>query len=188
MLGALEIGKYYRGRAEREPVCWQGLDALNQRLFISTHETVLPTLLRNFDRYSMSNGVEIRMPFMDHRVVSFAFALPWESKIRKGYSKAIVRDALAQFMPQEVVARRNKVGFNSPIVDWMKGPLRAFMLDTIGSQSFKECQLIDSEKAGNAIRDVINNPLARFSQGERAWVLIAPYLWERAVIQREAVI
>jgi asparagine synthase (glutamine-hydrolysing) len=173
-------------RDVRHPA-WEGLDYLNRQLYISTHETILPTLLRNYDRYSMANGVEIRMPFMDHRIVSFAFSIPWSSKVRDGYSKAIIRDAMAQFMPREVAYRKTKIGFNSPIVDWMKGPLKAYFLDTISCQSFKTSGLIDSQNVEKSIRYVIDNPDAKFSDGERAWTMLTPYLWERAVINGEGV-
>lgn len=161
---------------------WHGLGHLNQQLYTSTHETILPTLLRNYDRYSMANGVEIRMPFMDHRIVSLAFSLPWTSKLRGGFAKAIIRDAMAPFMPHEVAYRKTKIGFNSPIVDWMKGPLKTYFLDTISSQSFKESTLIDSQEVATAVRNVIEKPNAKFSEGELAWTMLTPYLWERAVL------
>jgi len=162
---------------------WPGLDRLSQALYESTHYTVLPTLLRNYDRYSMANGVEIRMPFMDYRVVSFAFSLPWNSKLRRRFTKTIVRDAMAKFMPDEIAFRRAKIGFNSPIVDWMKGPLREFLLDTIASHSFKRCELIDPDSVSEMVRGVINNPRAQFTDGEKAWTMLTPYLWEKAVVR-----
>jgi asparagine synthase (glutamine-hydrolysing) len=168
---------------EKHPA-WKHLGSLNQQLYTSTHETILPTLLRNYDRYSMANGVEIRMPFMDHRIVSFAFALPWASKIRKGFSKAIIRDAVAQYMPMEVAYRKTKIGFNSPMVDWMQGSLKSFMLDTISSSTFKECQLINPTAVANKIRYVIGNPDAKFADAELAWTMLTPFLWEQSVIKR----
>ena len=164
---------------------WKNLGHLNQQLYISTHETILPTLLRNYDRYSMSNSVEIRMPFLDYRILSFAFSLPWTSKIRGGFSKAIIRDAVAPYMPAEVTYRKTKLGFNSPIVDWMKGPLKNFMMDSINSQAFRTCNLINPAQVSHAVLNVINNPNAKFSDGENAWRLLNPYLWERAVIHRK---
>jgi len=168
---------------EQHPL-WKKLGSLNQRLYASTHDTILPTLLRNYDRYSMANGVEIRMPFMDHRIVSYAFSLPWSSKIRNGYSKAIIRDAVAEFMPKEVTYRKTKMGFTSPMLDWMRDPLKVFMLDMISSRSFKECQLIDAAEVANAIRRVIGDPAAKHTQALRAWTLLSPYLWEQAVVRR----
>lgn len=163
---------------------WHELDALNKTLYVSTHETILPTLLRNYDRYSMANGVEIRMPFMDYRIACFAFSIPWTSKLRNGFSKAIIRDALAGFMPQDIAYRKSKIGLNSPIVDWMKGPLKSFFLDTISSTSFKTCNLINSVAVAAKIRQVIEEPNPSFSLAEQSWIMLTPYLWEQAVIKR----
>jgi asparagine synthase (glutamine-hydrolysing) len=170
---------------ERSHPRWKKFDNLNRILYASTHENVLPTILRNYDRYSMANGVEIRMPFMDHRIVSFAFSIKWTSKIRNGLSKSVVRDAMSPYMPREIAYRKSKVGFNSPIVDWMKGPLKTYFLDIINSSSFKNCELINSSTVANKVRDVIDNPHASFTMGEQAWIHMIPYLWEQAVIKRK---
>lgn len=162
---------------------WKKLDHLGRQLYASTHETVLPTLLRNYDRYSMANGVEIRMPFMDYRIATFAFALPWDSKIRDGFSKSVVRDAVSSFMPKEIAYRKTKIGFNSPVVDWMKGPLREYLLDMILSKEFEYCGLVDVEEAKKSVEYVINSPDAQFVDGERAWMKISPFLWQRSVIR-----
>ena len=164
---------------------WNKLGNLNQRLYESTHKTVLPTLLRNYDRYSMANGVEIRMPFMDYRIVSFAFSIPWKSKVRNGYMKAIVRDAVAPFMPTEIAWRKSKVGFNSPMVDWLKGPLKTHFLDTLASNDCKQCDLIDYEKAYKSITNVISNPNAKFTEAETAWSLLSPYFWEKGFVKHD---
>jgi len=163
---------------------YQQLDNLSRQLYISTHDTVLPTILRNYDRYSMANGVEIRMPFMDHRIVSFAFSLPWTSKIRNGFSKAIIRDAVANLMPKEIAYRKSKIGFNSPIVDWMKGPMKPFFLDTITSQSFQNSDLINHKEVAHKIKNVIHDSNASFLDGEKAWTALTPFLWEQAVVKR----
>ncbi len=176
---------------KRNPVARDGvnpkynqLDHLTRQLYISTHDTILPTILRNYDRYSMANGVEIRMPFMDHRIVTYAFSLPWSSKIRHGYSKAIIRDAVADYIPQKVAYRKTKIGFNSPIVDWMKGPLKPFFMDTIHSQSFKNSDLINFKVVSKKILDVIQDKNASFQSGEQAWTMLSPFLWEQAVLKR----
>jgi len=163
---------------------WGQLDHLSRQLYRSTHETVLPTLLRNYDRYSMANGVEIRMPFLDHRILTFAFALPWHAKLRGGYSKAVIRDAVKPFLPPGIVWRKSKLGFNAPVVDWFKGPLRPIFLDMIADKAFRQCDLIDPVAASGAVHHVIESPHASFQDGERAWTLLMPYLWERAVVKR----
>lgn len=165
---------------------YEKLDALNKTLYVSTHETILPTLLRNYDRYSMANGVEIRMPFMDYRIACFAFSIPWTSKLRNGFSKAILRDAVAGLMPRDIAYRKTKIGLNSPIVDWMKGPLKSFFLDTISCTSFKTCNLINPVAVAAKIQQAIEDPNTSFALAEQAWIMLTPYLWEQAVINRGA--
>ncbi len=187
---AKQFAKNLLGR-DREPKskdnlhpAWRGLDHLNQRLYISTHETILPTLLRNYDRYSMANGVEIRMPFMDHRLVSFAFGLPWTARLRNGFSKAIVRDAVAPYLPSSIAYRRTKIGFTSPTVDWIRGPLKELFQDTMASRPFRESSLIDPVATEQAVCHVMQHPEATLTQGERAWTLMMPYWWEQAVVKQ----
>ena len=144
---------------------WRGLDHLNQQLYVSTHETILPTLLRNYDRYSMANGVEIRMLW------TIAFCLlrfPCRGHPRYGmvFPKRLFV-MLWHLIPAEIAYRKTKIGFSSPMVDWMKGPLKGFMLDTINSQSFRECSLIDGAQIARLVQGIIKNPDARFSDGER---------------------
>lgn len=157
---------------------------LNRALFDQTHRTILPTLLRNYDRYSMANGVELRMPFMDHRIVTFAFALPWTSKVRMGFAKAIVRDAVAPLLPAAIAWRKDKIGFNSPIVDWIRGPLKAFVSDTVAEAGFRTCALVDAASAEAKVRKVVADSNATFQDGERAWAAIVPYLWQKAMFER----
>ncbi|MBQ7562402.1 MAG: asparagine synthase (glutamine-hydrolyzing) [Lachnospiraceae bacterium] len=185
----LKAGKqgYKRVRAQGDPA-YESMDTLNQILYASSHETILPTLLRNYDRYSMASGVEIRMPFLDYRVVSYAMSLSWRSKLHGGYSKSIIRDAMSPFMPKEITYRKTKIGFNTPIVEWMKGPLREYFTDLTDSQDFRNCDLIRPGETRDAVMKVINDPAASFADGEKAFSMLYPYLWEKNVIRhREAV-
>jgi asparagine synthase (glutamine-hydrolysing) len=160
---------------------YKNLDYLNNVLYQSTFETILPTLLRNYDRYSMINGVEIRMPFLDHRIVSFAFAISWDSKIRKGFSKAIVRDAIRSFAPTDIVDRKSKIGFNSPFSEWIKGPLKTWLKDEMHSIDFSKAELVHPKEVELLITSVMQNPNATYMDGERAWKAIMPYIWEKSL-------
>ena len=181
LLGRADVRSAYASHSN-----WNRLDNLNKALFVSTHETILPTLLRNYDRDSMASGIEIRMPFLDYRIVQLAFSLGWRSKLHGGWSKSIVRDACAPFMPDEVCYRRTKLGFNAPLADWMRGPYRQFFEDTAASAGFAACELVDDPKK-------VQEDLQRFLSGgdgtlhEAAdiWNRIQPYLWERAMIKQD---
>jgi asparagine synthase (glutamine-hydrolysing) len=93
---------------------------------------------------------------------------------------------MSKYLPHEVAYRKSKVGFNSPIVDWLQGPLKAFFLDTINSASFRDCELINPSYVAHKILKVIYGHDVRFSKGEEAWSALVPYLWEQAVIKRGA--
>lgn len=159
------------------------LDNLNKRLYQETHFNVLPTLLRCYDRYSMANGVEIRMPFMDYRIVSFAFSIPWSSKIRNGFSKAIVRDMARPYMTNEILNRKLKIGFNSPMSEWFKTSLKDYVIDIVNSSDFRQCELINSLDITVQVNEFMKSEKIRFQDGEDIWTKIIPYLWEKVMIR-----
>src|SRR5262249_39475152 len=97
--------------------------ALNHRLYRMFHATTLPTILRNFDRVSMAHGIEVRMPFMDWRLVTYTMALPDAAKSSGGWTKWIARQAMQGRMPEAIRTGRRKLGFNSPMPEWLNGPL-----------------------------------------------------------------
>lgn len=166
---------------------WDDLDHLTRKLYVSTHETILPTLLRNYDRCSMAHGVEIRMPFLDHRVVTLAFAMPWHYKFKDGGSKAVVRNIAARRLPQEVATQRTKIGFNPPLADWLRGPLRPYVEDILDSRSFRESELIDPVETRSVLRQVLDAAHSNISDAEKAWRYLAPHLWERSILTNSQV-
>lgn len=81
-------------------------------------EVQLPHLLRYEDRNSMAFSIEARVPFVDHKVVEEALALPLQDKIWDGYTKYSLRTLCARHLPQEIAWRRDKVGFEAPLAEW----------------------------------------------------------------------
>jgi asparagine synthase (glutamine-hydrolysing) len=95
----------------RDPL---GDQLLREAFFIS-----LPHLLRYGDRNSMAHSREVRLPFLDRRVAELALSLPPGFLIRDGFTKAALRDAVRDLVPAEVLARRDKVGFEPPQARWL---------------------------------------------------------------------
>lgn len=157
-------------------------DSLNNKLYYETHEEVLPTLLRLYDHFGMSNGVEIRMPFMDYRVVTFAFSVPWNSKLRDGYGKKIVRDMAAPYMTEKIMYRKDKIGFNSPMTEWLKkGKMKEFICDTVQSKDFNECSLVNPLSAKVMLNEFYKKDNQTFFDGESIWTAVMPYIWKKAM-------
>jgi len=83
-------------------------------------EGQLSRLLRFDDRTSAAHGMETRLPFLDYRLVEFAYRLPWKYKIHHGWTKYLLRLYLQQHVPKEVAWRRRKLGFNAPQKMWTR--------------------------------------------------------------------
>jgi asparagine synthase (glutamine-hydrolysing) len=110
-------------------------DLLNRRLYVDFHRDVLPRILKNFDLMSMAHGVEVRMPFLDYRLIKLCFSLSSDFKIHSGYTKWILRKSLEKELPREIFERKLKIGFNSPMHSWLRGPLKNWVLQTLSEES-----------------------------------------------------
>ena len=93
---------------------------LNGALYFNTCTHGLEELLRLADRNSMAHGREVRLPFLSHELVEYIFSLPSHLKIHKAWTKWILRLSMIDQLPNEIVWRKNKVGFEPPQAAWMK--------------------------------------------------------------------
>jgi asparagine synthase (glutamine-hydrolysing) len=149
---------------------------LQAALFSSFHGSMLPTLLRQFDRVSMAHGIETRMPFMDWRLVTYGFSLPDTSKIGGGVTKRVLRMAMQGLVPDAIRLRTNKIGFVSPISAWTRGTLNTWLRDLCASRSF-----LDSEVwSGEAVRMVLEQAIARQTGIDPVWPIIHAHVLEQA--------
>ena len=155
------------------------LDPLSRDLYEIFHITVLPTLLRNYDRYSMSSGVEIRMPCMDHRLVTYTFSLPWTSKVGGTYTKRIMRDALKGILPESIRTRRDKIGWNAPLYEWLQGPLKNEIENFIINKKLQK-------KTKEAWINFQNKKNPNWSDGQKIWALVMPELWKNALFNENS--
>lgn len=92
---------------------------LNTNLHDLIEESSLPHLLRYEDRNSMTFGVEARVPFLDYRLVVFSFNAAADWRIHQGWTKWVLRRAMEGIVPEDVIWRKDKVGFETPERDWI---------------------------------------------------------------------
>jgi len=143
--------------------------SLNRRLYRMFHGTVLPTILRNFDRISMAHGIEVRMPFMDWRLVTYTMALPETSKSCGDYTKLIARRALEGRMPEAIRMGRRKIGFNSPMPEWLNGSLSSWVTSLLEQKVPAFAELVDEKKLRAAVDRLTASKTWGWESAGRIW-------------------
>jgi asparagine synthase (glutamine-hydrolysing) len=92
-------------------------------------------MLHKVDSMSMANSLEVRVPYLDHRIVEFCFALQWDYKIGGGMRKRILKEAFARALPGRVLAKP-KHGFEVPLMPWFRGEMRSLIADDLLEDTF----------------------------------------------------
>jgi asparagine synthase (glutamine-hydrolysing) len=121
--------------------------ALHNELYQQLRCSMLPKLLRFADRSSMAFSREVRLPFLDHRVVEYLFAIPESQKIHGATTKFVLRNAMRGKVPDKVLARTDKKGFEAPQSSWLHGPLKSWAQDIFTSHAFRERGWVDQKTA-----------------------------------------
>jgi asparagine synthase (glutamine-hydrolysing) len=165
------------GDDDRLPNEW---GSFNRRLYRMLHGTVLPTILRNFDRLSMAHGIEVRMPFLDWRLVTYSVALPDEEKYAGGISKLVARRAMAGHMPEAIRTAKRKIGFNSPMPEWLNGPLSDWTVSLLAKKVGAFAELVDEPALEKAVLTLNRNKSWDWDSAGRIW----PYLHMKWLLAR----
>ncbi len=150
-----------------------GRESLNAKLLEEVQYSPLREYLRYDDRTSMAAGIEARAPFMDYRLVEFAFTLPSQYKIYQFRNKVIVRDYASRFVSPDIVNRKDKMGFVSPQETWQKEQLRP-LFDESFARMRRHDQYFSGRKAHSAYNDYQRGGTQRW---EVIWRYFCLYRW-----------
>ncbi|WP_246373750.1 asparagine synthase (glutamine-hydrolyzing) [Tunturiibacter gelidoferens] len=130
-------------------------------------------ILVKSDRVSMAHSVEVRPPFLDHRIVEFAATLPVDLKIRGTNQKYLLKEVMRSKLPTPIL-QRPKIGFDIPAHEWFRGPLRAMLMETLASAESEHSELFNFEAIRNYTEQHLNR---RINIGYHLWGLIMLFMW-----------
>lgn len=148
-------------------------DPLNRALYYDQVALLPDQILTFVDRLSMQHSVEVRPPFLDHRIVEFASKIPGNLKIKNSINKYILKKALINIIPHEII-NRQKEGFVLPTDEWLRGPLKNLMESTLSINRLKLHGLINY----NYVSNLIYHHLSRkCNNGPLIWNLIMFQKW-----------
>ena len=165
-------GSGLRALAER-----LGIDApgVERYLRIDQNYYLPDDVLYKTDRMSMAHSLEVRPPFLDHRIVEFAASLPSSLKIRGWKQKFLLKALMRGKLPQAVLDR-GKTGFDIPAHDWFRGPLRGLLMETLTPEAVRAAAVFDGAAIESLIRDHMER---RTNAGYHLWGLLTLFLWMR---------
>lgn len=150
-----------------------GNDSLAPYLWLDQKYYLPDDILNKSDRFSMAHSVEVRPPFLDHRILEFAARLPGSLKIRGTHQKMVLKRLMRDKLPPAIIERK-KIGFDIPAHQWLRGPLRSLLEETIRFGVSEYGALFRKER----IEKLMNRHFRReINVGYHLWGLLILFLW-----------
>lgn len=131
----------------------------------------LPALLQVEDRMSMAWSVESRVPIINHKLIEYVAKIPENMKIEKGNPKSLLKNSFKKDIPEEIINRKDKMGFPVPLNNWFNGKLRIFIIGLIKNLKGRNLSYM---KITDKFMDDLKNT-TKFSR--KIWILLSLELW-----------
>lgn len=153
------------------------LDVVNQVSYLEMRNYMVDILLRDTDAMSMAHSLEVRVPFLDHKLVESVLSVPGKFKFKQGIRKPLLINSLDRPLPK-TVANRKKMGFVFPLEKWMKGNLKREIEQTIQARDRILEEFINQE----AVLDIWTGFLKKRISWQRPWALYVLKKWVKSYL------
>jgi asparagine synthase (glutamine-hydrolysing) len=150
-----------------------GADLLQRMTYVELKQRLSELLLQRLDRIAMLSSVEGREPFLDHELVEFAIALPPRMKHRDGTGKYILRRAVREILPAEILSRP-KQGFGTPMVEWLRGPFGRQAQESVARSSLIEAGALRAAPLDRLFEEHI---AGRADRSYQLWNVYTACMW-----------
>ena len=134
-------------------------DSFNRYLLHQINHQGINTILHYEDVSSMNQSIEIRSPFMDYRLMEFAFSIPTNYKLSEGVTKKIQRDTIGKDLPKSITESRNKIGFKTPFLDYLESDesFRKLIFSIVNSESFSSRKIWKAKEIKKMFQNIKKN-------------------------------
>ena len=168
------------GRADEPVDCGDDLDGLTAMLLTDVKTSLADDLLMKVDKMTMAHALEARTPFLDYRVVEYAFRLPAALKLSRTQNKVLLRRVARRWLPNAMVARK-KHGFSVPIAEWLRGGLRETLQESLSPAT-------QAWLNPDAVRVLAQEHASgRADRSRELWAILCFALWHRVMIEQQPV-
>jgi asparagine synthase (glutamine-hydrolysing) len=173
-----QLSQIFRAHFQAVPTA----SPLNRMLYVDTKVWLPDDLLLKADKMTMANSIELRVPFLDHKLVEFAATLPEDTKLSGTSGKSLLRKVMQGVLPRPILDRPKK-GFSIPLASWLSGPLRQFTRDHLQDSSFAAGTGMDRTEITRIIQE---HEHGRIDRSQEIWTLLVFHFWHRTFIQNGA--
>jgi asparagine synthase (glutamine-hydrolysing) len=142
-------------------------------------KTLLPALLHVEDRMSMAHGLEARVPLLYHPLIELAATMPSNIKFKDGTMKYIFKQVIRPLLPGAVLERKDKMGFPTPLAEWVNGEAKDYVADIFLSEKARSRDLVDNKRVSASLGK-------EKKYGRKIWGLLNLELWHRQFHDRAA--
>ena len=176
-----------RGFLQRLAAPANGTGGVNRYLLLDQYSYLPADILHKVDRMSMAHSLEVRPPFLDHRIVEFAASLPEDFKIRGVTQKFLLKELMRGKLPASILHRK-KSGFDIPAHEWFRGFLRPMLYEALSPEAIENTGIFRPGVIERLIRDHMER---RVNVGYHLWGLLTLFIWMKrwrveAPLPREA--
>jgi len=151
---------------------------LDQMLYVDAKVWLPDDLLIKADKMTMANGLELRVPFLDHKLVEFAATLPNASKLSGKGEKTMLRKAMRGVLPDAIIDRPKK-GFPIPIESWLRTSLRQFTRDHLLARDSACSRFVNRDEL---VRLVQEHEQGEVNRSQEIWTLLVFEFWHQHFI------
>jgi asparagine synthase (glutamine-hydrolysing) len=153
-------------------------DGLAQQQYVDIKTYLVDDILTKVDRMSMAVSLETRAPLLDYRIVEFAVNLPPQTKLYRGQTKRILKQAMEDRLPYDVL-HKPKQGFSIPLKNWLRGPLKPLMMDLLSYERVNGRGYFNAECVSEWVTEHINGTM---NHSHRLWALMVFELWNEQIM------